>query len=202
MGKLSRLPPISELNVPGRIEHIVNGLFPQNPRRDTSSWHHNQLLGGIQWKVDLAELKTAESRLRNKIVTGIEDIPNEAVKLIVALNPSALLSVYNTYLAESIFLRTWKIARLVLLRKGDKPLGELSSYRPLCLLDCLGKFFKKILDARLRRHLDDTEGLDNTQFEFRNGRLTTDALNTLKSTIKATNLKISILTMDIKNAFN
>jgi len=202
MGKLSRPPPIPELNTPGRIEHIVNGLFPQHQRRDTSSWLQNQPLDRIKWKIDIAELKLATSRLRNKIAPGTDGIPNEVVKIIVALHPNVLLSIYNTCLAEGVFPRTWKTARLVLLRKGDKPLGEPSSYRPLCLLDCLGKLFEKILDTRLRSHLDDTGGLDDRQFGFRKGRSTTDALNTLRSTIKATKLKIGILTMDIKNAFN
>lgn len=134
--------------------------------------------------MDLAELRTAASRLRNKIAPGIDGIPNEVVKTIVALNPNDLLSVYNTCLAECTFPSTWKIGRLVLLRKGDKPLGDPTSYRPLCLLDCLGKLFEKILDSRLRHHLDDTGGLDERQFGFRKGRSTTDALNELSSTIK------------------
>lgn len=46
MGKLWRPPPIPELNAPGRIEHIVNGLFPTHQRRDTTTWHQNQLLDG------------------------------------------------------------------------------------------------------------------------------------------------------------
>ncbi|KAF0745515.1 Reverse transcriptase domain-containing protein, partial [Aphis craccivora] len=168
MGKLTRPPPIPELNVPGRLQHIVDGLFPKHPRRDNSTWLHNQQLDGTPWKIDIEELKTAASRLRNKISPGIDGIPNEVVKVIVALNPTILLNVYNTCLAE----------------------------------DCLGKLFEKILDARLRRHLDDTGGLDDRQFGFRKGRSTIDALNTLRSTIKGTKLKIGVLTMDIKNAFN
>lgn len=40
------------------------------------------------------------------------------------------------------------------------------------------------------------------QFGFRKGRSTTDILNALRVTIKITRLKVGILTMDIKNAFN
>jgi len=148
------------------------------------------------------ELKSATRQLRNKIAPGTDGIPNEVVKVIVALNSNVLLSVFNSCLAEGIFPHKWKIARLVLLRKFDKPLSKPSSYRPLCLLDCLGKLFEKILDTRLWRHLEDTGGLDDMQFGFRKGRSTTDALNALRTTVKSTKLKIGILTMDIKNAFN
>jgi len=186
MGKLSRPPLIPELNVAGRIEHIVNGLFPKHPRRETSRENYNQLCDEGHRKIDDTELKFAASQLRNKIAPGVDGIPNEVVKLIVALYPSILLSVYNSCLSEGIFPSRWKIARLVLLRKGDKPLSEPSSYRPLCLLDCLGKLLEKILDIRLRCHLEDTGGLDDMQFGFRNGRSTTDALNALRATIKST----------------
>jgi len=46
---------------------------------------------------------------------------------------------------EGIYPETWKKARLVLIRKGDKPLDDPSSYRPLCLLDCLAKILRKNL---------------------------------------------------------
>lgn len=44
-------------------------------------------------------------------------------------------------------------AKLVLLRKGDKPLAEPSSYRPICLLDTTGKFLEIIIKGRLEAHI-------------------------------------------------
>jgi len=114
MGKLSRPPPIPELNDPGCIEHIVKGLFPQHPKREITTWHYNPLLDETQWRIDVTELKSTASRLRNKIAPGIDGIPNEAVKVIVALNPNVLLSFYNSCLSEGIFPHKLKIARLVL----------------------------------------------------------------------------------------
>jgi len=78
------------------------------------------------------------------------------VKSIVARNPEVLIRVFNTCLSSGVFPKTWKNARLVLIRKGDKPLDASSSYRPLCLLDCLGKLLEKVLDNRLREFLDDS----------------------------------------------
>lgn len=117
---MSRPPLIPELNVAGRIEHIVNGLFPQHSRRETTTEYQNPLPDEAHWEIDLTELKSAASRLRNKIAPGIDGIPNEAVKVIVGRNPNVLLSVYNCCLADGIFPRKWKLARLVLLRKDDK----------------------------------------------------------------------------------
>jgi len=80
------------------------------------------LLDEAHWRIDLTELKSVVSRLRNKIAPGTDGIPNEVVKAIVAHNHNVLLSVYNSCLAEG------KIARLLLIRKGDK--SKPSSYRP------------------------------------------------------------------------
>lgn len=100
MGKLSSSPLIPELNVAGRIEHIVNGLFPHHPRRDNTTEYHYLLPDEAHWKIDLTELKAAASRLRNNIAPGIDGIPNEVVKVIVARNSNVLLSVFNSCLAD------------------------------------------------------------------------------------------------------
>lgn len=54
-------------------------------------------------------------------------------------------SCFNACLKEGRFPAEWKVARLVLLKKGNKPEGLPSSYRPICLLDEAGKFFERIL---------------------------------------------------------
>jgi len=201
MDKLVRPPPIPELNSPGRLCHIVNGLFPQRPLRDNIHWPANLTDDRSSWEIDETELKLAARSLKAKIAPGPDGLTNEVVKSIAALNPGVLIRVFNTCLSSGVFPNTWKNARLVLIRKGDKPLDAPSSYRPLCLLDCLGELFEKVLDNRLRGFLDDNEGLDSRQFGFRKGRSTIDALNKLKETISP-NQKIGILTLDIKNAFN
>jgi len=112
--------------------------------------------------------------------------------------------MYNKCLTEGHFPETWKKACLVLLRKGNKPLDDPSSYRPLCMLDSMGKLFEKILDNRLRTFLEDNKSLNQRQYGFRKVRSTTDAVHTLRSIVETnfTRKKISVLTLDIQNAFN
>jgi len=147
------------------------------------------------------ELQNAANSLKTKIAPGPDGIPNEIVKSIAKINPEALIKVYNTCLKNGTFPETWKATRLVLIRKGDKPLGVPFSYRPLCLLDCLGKLLEKIIDNHLREFLDTNDGLYDRQIGFRKECSTIDTLNTLKDTIKP-NQKVGILTLDIRNTFN
>jgi len=43
-----------------------------------------------------------------------------------------------------------KTQRLVLIPKAEKPAEEPSSYRPLCILDTVGKILEKIIHSRLK----------------------------------------------------
>ncbi|CAH1720556.1 unnamed protein product [Aphis gossypii] len=202
MGKLTRPPPIPELGTPGRLQHIVRGLFPQHPVRTDNEFLPTPTNGEPKPTIERTELFNAAKKLKVNTSPGPDGITNEVLKVIVTLNPDVLTDVYNTCLSSGVFPETWKKARLVLIRKGDRPLDTPSSYRPLCLLDCLGKLFEKIIDNRLREFLDNSDGLHERQFGFRRGRSTIYALETLKSIVKGSKTKVGILTLDIQNAFN
>lgn len=204
MGKLKRHQPIPGLDSPGTVGRIVNVLFPTHPPRAPGQWPNipaSDITGAL---ITTEEVRTASSRIKNKISPGPDGIPNEALKLLAVKRPDILANVYNKCIREGHFPVVWKKARLVLLRKGDKPLQDPSSYRPLCLLDSAAKLLEKIIDHRLRAHLDTNNGLSDRQFGFRCGRSTTDAVSLLMTTAEGTgsNTKTGVLTLDIKNAFN
>jgi len=74
---------------------------------------------------------------------GPDGVPDLIIRNVARHKPEILRVIFNKCLKESVFPRPWKTAKLVLLRKGDKPLEDPSSYRPICLLNTVGKFFKK-----------------------------------------------------------
>ena len=65
---------------------------------------------------------------------------------------------------------------MFLLRKGNKPLGDASSYRPICLLDTTRKLLEELIVQRLQALLVGVSGLSENQFGFRKGRSTVDAI--------------------------
>jgi len=75
----------------------------------------------------------------------------------------------------------WKEARLVLLPKGERGPAEPSAYRPLCLLDEVGKLMERIMVGRLTEHLSGSGGLNAQQFGFRASRSTIDAVDDLRA---------------------
>jgi len=204
MGKLKRYQPIPGLDSPVTVGRIVNDLFPAHPPRTLRYWPSisEADLSGVV--ITTQEVQLAARSTKNKISPGPDGIPNEAMKLLAAKRPVILASVYNKCIREGHFPVAWKKARFVLLRKGDRPLQDSSSYRPLCLLDSSAKLLEKVIDHRLREHLDINSGLSDRQFGFRCGRSTTDAVNLLMSIAEdsAPNFKTGVLTLDVRYAFN
>ena len=97
----------------------------------------------------LEELKRTGGRLKANTAPGIDGLLNEILKEVIGAYPEILLEVFNSCLREGRFFVDWKKQRLVLLRKGNKPLGGPSSYRPICLLDTMGKLLEELILQRL-----------------------------------------------------
>ena len=93
--------------------------------------------------------------------------------------------------------------------KGNKPLGDVSSYRPICLLDTMGKLLEDMILQRLQALLVGENGLPDNQFGFRKGRSTVDtiqavvniATNARKGTGKRKGF-CALISIDIRNVFN
>jgi hypothetical protein len=100
------------------------------------------------------ELKRATKTLKSNKAPGIDGVPNEILKRVVDLRPGLILDIYNRCVTEASFPTNWKTAKLVLVKKGNKPLEDPSSYRPLCLLNTIANLFEKIMDTRIRDHLE------------------------------------------------
>lgn len=204
MDRPTRPPPIPGLDTPGRMDMIVHELFPQHPKRSPERWPLSCSRDAVEAAIGIDELVRAASSLRKNTAPGPDGITNDVLQLFARCQPEIFLEAYNRCLTEGCFPTIWKTARLVLLRKGDKPLDVASSYRPLCILNYPGKLLEKILDNRLRKFLEDTENLSQTQFGFRKSRSTTNAVNARRHIVETSRpkKKTGVLTLDIKNAFN
>jgi len=136
---------------------------------------------------------------------GPDGIANLIIGSVHKVRPDMLRHMYNRCLKEGVFPPRWKEARVVLLRKGDRPEGVPSSYRPLCLLNDVGKMYEALLAARLDAHIASKGGLAPNQFGFRKGRSTDDAVRVLQSKAATTTNSGGFcvaVALDIKNAFN
>ena len=157
----------------------------------------------------LEELKRAGGTLKANTAPEIDGVPNKILKEVIGEYPEILLEAFNSCLREERFFVDWKKKRLVLLRKGNKPLGDASSYRPICLFDTIGRLLEEMFLQRLQGHMVGENSLSENQFGFRKGRSTVDAIQAVvdiatkarRGTGKRKGF-CALISIDIYNAFN
>lgn len=203
-------PPLTKTLEPALLEDVVLGLFPSG---DTSFSPPSMVpcLGVVQSDANPApiskeEFDAAELCLRSKKkAPGPDGIPARLLALAATEMEPRMRGLFDQCLSVGRFPQLWKTGQLCLLRKNGRPPDSPSAYRPIILLDEIGKTFERIVSSRLIQHLAEVGGLSDAQFGFRTGRSTIDALSILrKTTEQAAQQKEGVLALsfDIKNAFN
>ena len=77
----------------------------------------------------------------------------------------------------------WKVAVLCMLIKPNKPPSQTTSNRPISLLRAIIKLFERVIEKRLRKHLEDNSFFSKCQSGFRKSKSTNDHLFRLSQTI-------------------
>jgi hypothetical protein len=209
MGKLKG-PMIPREMCPVKLKAIVQGLFPAH---DSITWPEMTRNREVQSEDDnelsMEELLEAAKGLKPDKAPGPDGIPNAAVTVAVKDHPKVFLGTMQRCLREGQFPDCWKTQKLVLIPKPGKAADDPSSYRPICLLDTLGKLFEKIILKRLIKFAEGDNGLSEKQFGFRKGKSTLEAILTVTKRAKIAQGKkkggnrfCGIITLDVKNAFN
>ena len=154
--------------------------------------------------VTAEEVMAAIGANKPKKAPGPDGIPAEILKGIAGQLATPLSELFTECLAQGRFPNTWKQGNITILHKGKgKCETKCNSYRPVCLLDLLGKTFERVLNERLLKCLEQAKALHPNQYGFRKGRSTEDCLMRIKDAVQASNQKYVIaLFVDISGAFN
>ncbi|CAB0041231.1 unnamed protein product, partial [Trichogramma brassicae] len=205
-----RAPRTSPPSAPELVRRAVSTLFPMIVPRpiDAPPLLEEHLIP----EVGVEELRWAYGRVRIGAAPGPDGIPNIALKAAVEACFENFRHVFTVCLRKGCLPTRWKRQRLVLMLKPGKPAMEPSSYRELCMLDTAGKILERIIAGRLETHTEGPAGLADSQYGFRKGRSTVDAIQAVLSTARTaisgkrwhrgTKEYCAIITLDVRNAFN
>jgi hypothetical protein len=121
--------------------------------------------------------------------------------------PELFYRVYSALIARGYHPKQWREAIVAIIKKsGDKrDPSTPKAYRPISLLNCLGKVAEKIVATRLGVLAEASDLLYHGQIGCRGRRSAIDAALSLTHDIQLANhkgLKSTYLLMDIKGAFN
>lgn len=151
------------------------------------------------------EITSVIKKFRNKKAPGPDGIPNLSLKHLPVKATIQLTYILNACLKLSYFPTAWKNATVIPIPKPGKHLNQISSYRPISLLNTISKILEKVILTRLHKHESLNHLLKPYQYGFRAQRSTVQQLLTLSDKI-ITNINnktyTSMLLMDIEKAFD
>ena len=136
---------------------------------------------------------------------GPDSIPSLCLRNTLGVTGQVLLPILNAALSLAYFPKAWKKASVIPLPKPDKDLSLVSSWRPICLLNTLGKVLERVLQRRLYSFLEEHGCLVDQQFGFRRARSTESALTWFaEDIIRAFNShsQIGAVSLDLTAAFD
>ena len=128
-------------------------------------------------------IKLVEFLKRGK-APGPDTIHNEVLRLGTTTSLFHHLAKLFTFSIQFGYIPTvWKIATLRMLLKPDRLPPLTTSYRPIRLISSTMKLFKRVIEQRLRSHLENIGFLNKHQSGFRRAKSTDDHLFRLSQSI-------------------
>ncbi|XP_058064485.1 uncharacterized protein LOC131214133, partial [Anopheles bellator] len=204
-----RGPSAPRETCPERLRSIVSDLFPSHGRSVWPATPYGAAEDELVVPVSDEELQTAALRLVPGKAPGPDGIPNVALKAALQSCPAVFRETLQKCLVDGVFPDRWKRQKLLLLPKPGRSPGDSSSYRPICMLDGMGKLLERLILNRLTAFTEGAHGLSDRQFGFRGGRSTVDAIQMVVATANRARIQkrtgnrfCAVVTIDVKNAFN
>ena len=117
----------------------------------------------------------------------------------------AIVNVYDSILASFYYPKLLRIIKIIFLGKNEKDTSNPLNFRPISLIEIIGKIFEKILNARFIHYIEHHNLLTELQFGFRKYRSTEHVITMLHETFKEnTNQRLitATATRDISKAFD
>jgi hypothetical protein len=113
------------------------------------------------------EVQSLIRGLKPRCAPGADGISNKILKNLPAQLICLLVAIFNSAMANHIFPAVWKEADVIGIHKPGKDASVPSSYRPISLLNSIGKLYERILLTRLKDYVFANNILINEQFGFR-----------------------------------
>ena len=192
-------------------EALINGLLPSDSQLGETE-EQLALRGGMPEYFELTgltmpfaveQVRVAILHQKKKKAAGPDGIKAEVLHHLVGELSPFLCQLMNECLLQGRIPRAFKDANMVVLSKGDDKDTRLAkSYRPICLLNIIGKIQERLLCKRLREHRL-MHGISEKQFGFRKGKSTQDAINSVLDTVSTSGSAYVIgIFIDISGAFD
>lgn len=120
-------------------------------------------------------LKNADGK-----AAGPDSISYEILRKLPMETKNILLTEYNNIWNNGPIPPEWKKSTVVPIPKGGLDKHKVTNYRPISLLNCMGKILEKMVNLRLITELEENNRLNANQFAFRPGKSTDEYFSDLE----------------------
>ena len=155
-------------------------------------------------ETDPDEVVTVIRSLRTDSATGWDKIPVGFLKATQLIISPIISHLVNICFAQGIFPTALKQAVITpVYKSGDR--ADPSNYRPISVLPSLSKIVERLINQRLVRYLTKNKLISPSQFGFRQGMSTEDAVLALASAVTEkvdSGSKCLAVFLDLKKAFD
>lgn len=142
--------------------------------------------------------------LREKCAVGVDLISGTVIKRYAQLLATPITHICNLAINSGVFPQVFKLGQIKpIYKSGDKNLVD--NYRPISVLPTLSKILERIMNKRLVNYLETNNLLSSSQYGFRRGKSTNDAVHDLTSSIVTAldkKKKCLVLFLDLAKAFD
>ena len=191
-----------DINNEAVLLHLRNNIQRTIPceKSDTSRLNTHP----TDTEITIEEVKNIISNLK-RTSPGESGIDKTILSQLPDTAIGRLTDIYNSAISTGYFPDRWKNAIIRLIPKPDKSPQHPQNYRPISLLEVPGKILERIINTKLKDHLENNNMYNSNQFGFRNNRGTTHALALITEQIaqnKSDKGQCQVILRDISKAFD
>lgn len=153
---------------------------------------------------DEAEIEAIILNLSNDCAVGWDSIPAKLLKMARHILVPHLTKLIELCFVQGVFPRVLKKSLITPVYKSGLK-DDVENYRPISVLSTISKILEKVLNTRLISFLEHNKILSDSQFGFRQGRSTEDAVGQLVDHLSScidTKQKCVGIFLDLAKAFD
>ena len=181
-----------------RWTEYINELFKDNRAEQMEIEVEDDMV----LKILKEEIKSALKNSKNGKAVGPDQIPVESLKCINDETLDIIVDLFNTVYKTGNIPKQWLLSTFCAIPKNTNA-KDCSEHRTISLISHILKLFLKIIHGRINKKLE--EGIDDSQFGFRNGLGTREALfafNVLAQRCMDMNVDVHVCYIDFEKAFD
>ena len=190
-----------------KADLMHNSWFsPPEPLQGNFSWEGTNANTREFQPVTESEIRKVLASTSNTSAPRSSGIGYKILKWAWVANPDEMAAIIKASIKLGIHHERWKSSLVVVIPKAKKPTySDPKAWRPIQLLDCLGKLIEKIMAKRIIYEIGAYNLVPMEQFGGRSNSSCYDALITLThdvQTAKKSKLVSSFLAVDVKGFFD